>query len=247
MMENNEGSDHERPAHQVKINSFQLAKTQLTFRQFSLFCASTKRSLEKKALSWGIHADHPIVNVNWYEAVEYCNWLSEIQGLEKVYEIDKNKKDPNNKNKIDNVKWLVIPNFKANGYRLPTEAEWEFAAWGGNQSQGFEYAGSNHLDEVGWYNKNANGQTHPVALKQANELGLYDMSGNAWEWCWDWYGPCSAETQENPKGPESGSYRVLRGGGWIDYPQYCRAAVRNNYDPAGRDDSIGFRLARSSR
>ncbi len=128
-------------------------------------------------------------------------------------------------------------------FRLPTEAEWEYAARGGNRSRGNQYSGSNSLGSVAWYDDNSNGQTHPVKQKQANELGLYDMSGNVWEWCYDWYGKYSSSSQTNPKGPSSGSYRVLRGGGGDGGAQGCRVAFRNGSTPGGRGAGGGMRLA----
>ncbi|MEI6411583.1 MAG: SUMF1/EgtB/PvdO family nonheme iron enzyme [Bacteroidota bacterium] len=130
-------------------------------------------------------------------------------------------------------------------YRLPTEAEWEYAARGGVQSKGFQYAGSDILDEVAWHNKNAGLKTHPVGIKKANELGIYDMSGNVWEWCSDWHGAYTSGSQTNPHGPASGSGRVLRGGSWYFYPLNCRVADRSNVTPTFRNNDIGFRLART--
>jgi formylglycine-generating enzyme required for sulfatase activity len=124
-------------------------------------------------------------------------------------------------------------------YRLPTEAEWEYAARGGNKSKGYTYAGSNVLDEVGWYSEY---KTHPVGQKQANELGIYDMSGNVWEWCGDWYDAYPFTAQTNPKGPLSGSYRVLRGGSWHDPAERCRVSYRNSIYPDFRFYFNGFRL-----
>ena len=128
-------------------------------------------------------------------------------------------------------------------FRLPTEAEWEYAARGGNKSKGYKYSGSNNLNDVAWYDGNSNSKTHPVKTKQANELGLYDMSGNVWEWCSDWYGVYSSSSQTNPQGPNSGSYRVLRGGGWFNDARYCRVSNRSDSYPSGSSDGSGFRLA----
>ena len=131
-------------------------------------------------------------------------------------------------------------------FRLPTEAEWEFAAKGGNQSKGYTYSGSNDLEKVAWYGKNSEGKTHEVGGKQANELGLYDMSGNVWEWCQDGYDKSYYENspETNPKGVESSASRVLRGGSWgFNDASYCRVAFRNGNSPASRYGSYGLRLA----
>ena len=130
-------------------------------------------------------------------------------------------------------------------YRLPTEAEWEYAARGGNKSRGYKYAGSNDNGSVAWYWDNSGSKTHPVGTKQANELGLYDMSGNVYEWCQDRYGSYSSSAQTNPTEPSSGSSRVLRGGSWHHAARYCRVSCRLNHNPAGRSNSIGLRLALS--
>ena len=129
-------------------------------------------------------------------------------------------------------------------FRLPTEAEWEYAARGGNKSKGYKYSGSNSISTVAWYDDNSGSTTHPVKQKASNELGLYDMSGNVWEWCSDWYGDYSSSPQNNPKGPGSGSYRVSRGGSWLFYEQSCRSAYRNYYVPGSRGSYYkGLRLA----
>ena len=128
-------------------------------------------------------------------------------------------------------------------FRLPTEAEWEYAARGGNKSRGYKYSGSNNLDDVAWYGSNSSSSTHDVKTKQPNELGIYDMSGNVWEWCQDWYGSYSAGSQTNPTGASSGSYRVSRGGSWFDFAGLCRVARRSLFTPGSRYNNLGLRLA----
>lgn len=127
-------------------------------------------------------------------------------------------------------------------FRLPTEAEWEFACRGGNNSRGYKYSGSNYIDNVAWYDGNSGDKTHPVATKSPNELGIYDMSGNVWEWCADWYGDYSSGRQTNPKGPYGGSSRVSRGGGWFYSARDCRSSYRFN-SPTFRFNLLGLRLA----
>ena len=152
---------------------------------------------------------------------------------------------------VENVSWDDIQAFirKLNSltghtYRLPTEAEWEFAARGGIKSNGYKYSGSYSLDQVAWYNDNSSSTTHSVGTKLPNEVGIYDMSGNVWEWCQDWYGTYTSNFQTNPQGASSGSFRVLRGGSWDGSAGYCRVSNRIYSIPYGRDDSVGFRLFR---
>ena len=128
-------------------------------------------------------------------------------------------------------------------FRLPTEAEWEYAARGGKRSYGVKYAGGSDIDNVGWYWKNSNSTTHPVGLKRPNELGLYDMSGNVYEWCQDWYGSYSSSPQTNPTGPATGNDRVLRGGNWNNTAGRCRLSYRHDFVPDIRDRNYGLRLA----
>ena len=127
-------------------------------------------------------------------------------------------------------------------YRLPTEAEWEFAARGGKQSKGYKYSGSDNIGVVAWYTGNSGGKTHQVGTKEPNELGIYDMSGNVWEWCGDWYGSYSSSAQTNPTGPSSGSYRVLRGGRWDSNARGCRVSFRIISNPSYRGNDSGFRV-----
>ena len=128
-------------------------------------------------------------------------------------------------------------------FRLPTEAQWEYAARGGNKSKGYTYSGSNAIDDVAWYNDNSDRMTHPVKTKAPNELGIYDMSGNVWEWCSDWYGSYSSDAQTDPTGPATGSYRVWRGGSWDFYATHCRVAFRNCNSPTYSFNCLGLRLA----
>ena len=132
--------------------------------------------------------------------------------------------------------------FTGKKFRLPTEAEWEYAARGGKRSRGYKYSGSNNIDEVAWYRGNSDGESHPVACKKANELGIYDMSGNVEEWCSDRYGHYSSSPQTNPVGPSAGSLRVSRGGSWEDTSMCCRVSDRNNNSSVNRDDNLGLRL-----
>ena len=132
-------------------------------------------------------------------------------------------------------------------YRLPTEAEWEFAARGGNKSQGYKYSGSNNIENIAWYDGNSGNTTHPVGQKLSNKLGVYDMNGNVWEWCNDWCGAYTGAAQTNPQGASSGSSRVIRGGGWGSGARRVRVSYRNNGTPVNRINNIGFRLACSSK
>ena len=151
---------------------------------------------------------------------------------------------------VEMVSWDDVQEFlrKLNAmtgkrYRLPTEAEWEFAARGGNSSRGYKYSGSNSLGSVAWYDDNSGSRPHAVGTKSPNELGIYDMSGIVWEWCQDWYGGYSSSSQRNPKGPNSGSGRVIRGGSWDNDARNCRVSRRSFSTPGFRDYSLGFRLA----
>jgi sulfatase modifying factor 1 len=200
----------EQPAQEVTLKSFNIAKTETTVAQWRTFCQSTVRQMPE-APGWGWIDNHPIVNISWNEAVEYCKWLSKVNG---------------------------------GNYRLPTGAEWEYAARGGNKSKGFIFSGSNNLDEIGWYSHSGR-KTHPVGQKQPNELGLYDMCGNVWEWCSDLFKSYATTTQTNPLGLPEGLFYLLRGGSWFNLASVFRITDRNWDNPDNHDDYYGFRVVSS--
>ncbi|MFN8304630.1 MAG: SUMF1/EgtB/PvdO family nonheme iron enzyme [Saprospiraceae bacterium] len=243
--------------HTVTISPFYLSKTEVTFDEYDAFCTATGR--EKPSDSgWG-RGRRPVINVDWYDAVEYCNWLSARENLPAVYTIDKTRQDPNNQNTSDSKKWIVTADWSAKGYRLPTEAEWEYAAREGGKKVRFGN-GRDVIDpsEINFdartdYKKSFSivgeyrGKTVPVDQLSANSLGPRHMSGNVWEWCWDWYDDdyySQSEGARNPSGPGAGNYRVCRGGSWGDYPEYCRASNRSWYGAYYRYYVLGFRVAR---
>ena len=170
---------------------------------------------------------NPVENVSWHDAVKFCNRLSELEGLDAAYRISG-----------ETVTW----DRSANGYRLPTESEWEYAARGG---ESYLYSGSNDVDEVAWVGEEWEGGHHEVGGKQTNAWSLFDMSGNVWEWVWDWKGSYPSGTVTDTMGPSTGSYRVFRGGSWNRNPRYARVANRSRYVPGRRYGNLGLRLARS--
>lgn len=221
---------NERPQHAVTIAAgLRLAPHEVTRAEFARFVTATGRDMAGcgnwENGGWVVHPefdwrnpgfeqtdDDPVVCVSWVDASDYIGWLNARTGRT---------------------------------YRLPTEAEWEYAARGGKDPEkrpSFEYAGGEKLDELGWYEDNSHGETKPVGLKLKNELGLYDMSGNVWEWCEDWYEKYRSKPQTDPKGPVEGVNRVFRGGGWSSTAGRCRVAYRFHDRPTNRRNLVGFRL-----
>ncbi|MEZ4964575.1 MAG: SUMF1/EgtB/PvdO family nonheme iron enzyme [Saprospiraceae bacterium] len=245
------GSFQMQDKYEVAVADFQLSKYETTVWQYNLFCVAKGRSItqristdgktiedEKYQPSWGWVGNNPVVYVSWYDAVEYANWLSVQMGKQPAYVIS-TEQDSLNETSLDDFNWTITPVPKANGFRLPTELEWEFAARGGIQRDVFEYSGSDSLDLVAWYDDNSDSHTQPVGVKKINGAGIFDMSGNVWEWCYDWYGDLPAE---NAFGARKGSFRVVRGGSWNFDPEDCRVANRRGDDPVFRYNNVGFRL-----
>lgn len=191
----------------VEVKPFALATTPITQAQYAAAVGQNPSAMPGD--------DHPVETVSWWDALRFCNALSQQEGLTPVYHFQKEER----------IDW----NTGASGYRLPTEAEWEFACRAG--TEGPRYAA---LNDISWYSENSQGTSHPVAQKAPNQFGLFDMLGNVWEWCWDIY---DAEVYK--------TYRVLRGGGWADEHWSCRASVRRRSHPTFRIEDVGFRVARS--
>jgi len=232
------GRDNEKPVHTVTLSTFEMGKYPVTVEQFQAFIQDTgyQTDADKKG---GIN----IWTGSDVQKKAGVNWTCDVKGNPRPVE--------EYQHPVIHVSWNDAQVFcewiskkTRKSYTLPTEAQWEFAARGGNQSNGYKYAGSNDLDEVGWYRKNSGNKTHPVGQLRPNELGIYDMSGNVWEWCQDWYGDYSAGPLKDPLGPESGQGRVGRGGGWGDSASGCRVADRSNAAPSRRFNYLGFRLSR---
>jgi formylglycine-generating enzyme required for sulfatase activity len=221
-MGSTDGDSDEKPVHSVTVKSFYMGKYEVTQKEWVEIMGTNPSYFKGDNL--------PVETVTWHEVIEYCNKRSLKEGLTPAYRGSGDS---------------ITCNFSASGYRLPTEAEWEYAAKGGDKDYlTLTYAGSNNVDAVGWYTDNSGGRTHPVGTKQPNSLGLYDMSGNVWEWCWDWKGDYPASARTDPTGPASGSYRVLRGGSWYNYARNLRSAFRNFDTPSYRHGDYGFRLVR---
>ncbi len=224
----NEGEANEFPVHEVTISSFFIGQYEVTQGEYEAVMGSNPAS------GYGVGDNYPVYYETWYDAVEYCNALSVQESLTPCYNLSD---------------WSC--DFNADGYRLPTEAEWEYADRGGvNWTDNYRYSGTtDNLGDYAVYDANDPGGTTEVGSKLPNQLGIYDMSGNVWEWCWDWYSSSyySNSPINNPTGPESSSNRVGRGGGWVNDAACCRVADRSYDNPSyGSGNCIGFRILRAA-
>ena len=226
------GESNEKPVHTVTISrDFLMSKYEVTQKQYEEVMGTNPSYFKGENL--------PVERVTWYDAVAFCNKISELEGLELCYTINGTN---------------VTCDWDANGYRLPTEAEWEYACKAGTTTDFYngsltnkdDFPLDNNLDKIGWYDGNDNTKTREVGQKEPNAFGLYDMSGNVWEWCWDWFGNYTSGAVTDPIGPSSGRSRVYRGGSWNYFARYCRSASRDYSTPDSRYNYIGFRIVRTN-
>ena len=230
------GDSDELPTHIVYLSGYYVSKYEVTQSEWTAVMGSNPSAWSGKG------DNYPVNQVNWYNSLKYCNKLSISVGLTPVYSVDE---DTN----TDNWGSTFTPtqDLSANGYRLLTEAEWEYAARGATNDPDYLYSGSDTIGDVAWYSgTNSPYGCKPVGTKDPNALGIYDMSGNLNEWCWDYNGSYSSSEQTNPTGPESGTVRLIRGGYWRDSVTRCRVANRNTNGAEYGSGYIGIRLGRTA-
>jgi formylglycine-generating enzyme required for sulfatase activity len=218
--------------YDITVSSFEMAKFEVTVADWKAYTSANKISMPARP-SWGWNDDYPMTNISWTDAIKYCNWLSKVNNLKPAY----SKKDEK-----------YICDFSADGYRLPSEAEWEYAAKGGNKSQNFAYSGSNDLEMIAWYANNSRKSPQEIGTKLANELGIHDMSGNVWEWCWNYYSPIYhlVERRDNPVGPDRGDKRSVRGGSWDSSKlDYLKPTNQLSWNPTATNEFFGLRIVRT--
>ena len=257
-MGSNEGYDDNKPVHKVTIaKPFYMGKYEVTQAEYELYCSYGSKS---PSSDYGDGDNYPAYYVSWYDALVYCNKRSKAEGLTPCYSID-DSTNPEEWGEIPTAwddplceTWDAVEcDWNADGYRLPTEAEWEYAARAGDDTvDALTYSGTSDVNKLGdyaWYWYSANYNTHEVGTKLPNAFGLYDMSGNVWEWCWNWdtnsY-DTEAEGGSDPTGTSAGSGRVYRGGSWGSNSGYCAVSYRSYNSPSIRYDFLGFRVVRAS-
>ena len=251
--------NNERPLKEVTLSTFYMDKYMVTQEDYETVMGNNPSYHNADPVNGEVQGKRPVERVSWYDALVYANKLSDAKGLTPAYELPDEWPNPVSWS-TDTADWGTVPtngdtrwdNVRvvegSTGYRLPTEAQWEYAARGGNGSPGnFTYSGSNTIGDVAWYYDNSQNRTHEVGKKMANGLGLYDMNGNAWEWVWDWYGTYPGTAQIDPTGAPTGSDRICRGGNWWNSAMNNRVISRFIYGPHIRDGSLGFRLARPAQ
>jgi formylglycine-generating enzyme required for sulfatase activity len=227
--------------HQVTLTkSFYMGKYQVTQEQYQAVMGNNPSYFTGAvAGESGTPSKLPVEYVTWYDAVEFCNKSSVLEGLQEVYTIS--GRTPEMGDPI--ISATVTVDWNKNGYRLPTEGEWEYACRA-RTTMAYNTGGATISDRTGWYNANSGSKTHKVGLKPANNWGLYDMHGNVWEWCWDWYGDYASGAQTDPTGAVTGAGRVVHGGNWSLAGSFLRSARRFSYDPLSRYGVLGFRVVR---